>query len=81
MHFLREYRDNKDGYVKLICEKMIPAVSKQGIAKFNDVFCEKGFFNENQSIKILTVGKNMVSYQGFMQMSSPIQMELKLQIS
>ena len=55
--FPREYRDNKDGYVKLICEKMIPAVSKQGIAKFNDVFCEKGFFNENQSIKILTVGK------------------------
>ena len=36
---------------------MIPAVSRQGIAKFNDVFCEKGFFNENQSIKILTVGK------------------------
>ena len=42
---------------KLICEKMIPAVRKQGIAKYNDVFCEKGFFNENQSIKILTVGK------------------------
>ena len=78
--FPREYRDNKDGYVKLICEKMIPAVSKQGIAKFNDVFCEKDFFNENQSIKILTVGKNMVLYQGFMQMNSPIQMELKLQI-
>ena len=32
--FPREYRDNKDGYVKLICEKMIPAVRKQGIAKY-----------------------------------------------
>ena len=55
--FPKDFRDDKDGYVKLICEKMIPAVSRQGIAKFNDVFCEKGFFNEDQSIEILSVGK------------------------
>ena len=38
--FPEEYIDNKEGFVDLICNKMIPAVSEQGIAIFNDVFCE-----------------------------------------
>ena len=32
---------DKEGYIKIICDEMIPAVKKQGIAKFNDIFCEK----------------------------------------
>ena len=53
-----EYEDNHDGYVDLICNQIIPEVKKQGIAIFNDVFCEKGFFNEEQSIRILNCGKS-----------------------
>ena len=41
----------------LICSEMIPQVAKQGIAKFNDVFCEKGYFNIDQSRHILLTGK------------------------
>jgi len=52
-----EFKDNHDGYVDLICNEMIPAVSDQGIAKFNDVFCENGYFNAEQSKRILDVGK------------------------
>ena len=52
-----EYKSNPESYIDLICNEMIPEVKKQGIAIFNDVFCEEGFFNENQSIKILNCGK------------------------
>jgi imidazolonepropionase len=36
---------------------MIPKVAKQGFAIFIDVFCEKGYFNPEQSRRILNVGK------------------------
>ena len=53
-----EYKSNPDSYVEVICNDIIPAIKKQGIAIFNDVFCEKGYFNEEQSIRILNCGKN-----------------------
>ena len=55
--FPHEYEKNHEGYVKLICNEMIPEVAKQGIAVFNDVFCEKGYFSQEQARKILNVGK------------------------
>lgn len=55
--FPEEYIDNKEGFVDLICNKMIPAVSEQGIAIFNDVFCENGYFSPSQAERILKVGK------------------------
>ena len=48
-----EFNGNANAYVNLICNEMIPAVSKQGIAKFCDVFCEVGYFDLLQSSKIL----------------------------
>ena len=55
--FPKEFIEKQDAYVDLICEKMIPAVAKQGIARFNDVFCEDGYFDVNQTRKILFEGK------------------------
>ena len=55
--FPPEFENNPDGYVDLICNEMIPAVAKQGIAKFNDVFCEDGYFTLEQTRKILQIGK------------------------
>ena len=54
--FPNEYKDDHLGYVELICKEMIPAVSDQGIAKFNDVFCEKDYFSINESRQILECG-------------------------
>lgn len=55
--FPKEYSDDHDGYVNLICNEMIPAVAAQGIAVFNDVFCEEGYFTVAQSKRILETGK------------------------
>ena len=52
----KEYADDIDSYVDLICDSMIPQVAEQGIAIFNDVFCEKGYFNLKQSERILKKG-------------------------
>ncbi|NHZ87280.1 MAG: imidazolonepropionase, partial [Planctomycetia bacterium] len=52
-----EYKNNPDDYIDLICEKMIPAVAKQGIAKYCDVFCENGYFSVTQARRILETAK------------------------
>ena len=52
----KEYNGDVNSYVDLICDSMIPQVAEQGIAIFNDVFCEKGYFNLDQSKRILKKG-------------------------
>jgi imidazolonepropionase len=51
-----EFSDDHKGYIQLICDEMIPAVSEQGIAQFNDVFCEKDYFSVNESRQVLESG-------------------------
>jgi len=52
-----EYNGKTDEYVKLITEEMIPKIADKKLAKFCDVFCEKGVFNIAQSRKILQAGR------------------------
>jgi len=51
--FPPEYEDNHDGYVDLICSEMIPAVAREKLAEYCDVFCEKGYFSVENARKIL----------------------------
>jgi len=55
--FPQEFKNDHEGYVDLICNEMIPKVGKQGIAIFNDVFCENGYFDVDQTRRILNMGK------------------------
>ena len=56
--FPKDFLENKEAFVRLICEEMIPAVHEQGIAEFIDVFCEEGYFSIEQSRKIIEIGKS-----------------------
>ena len=49
-----EYKDDHEGYVRLICEDMLPAVAAQGLAEYCDVFCESGVFSVEESRRILS---------------------------
>ena len=51
-----EYKQNRDEYVRLVCEEMMPLVKEQGIAKFCDVFCEADTFTAEESRRILEAG-------------------------
>jgi imidazolonepropionase len=48
-----EYRDRPDDYVDRIVRRTLPAVAREGLARFCDVFCEPGFFTVAQSERIL----------------------------
>ena len=44
---------DREGYVKLICEEMIPQVEELKLAEFCDVFCDQGVFTPAEAEKIL----------------------------
>lgn len=51
--FPRKYANNKEGYIDLICNEILPIVAKENLADFVDVFCDKGFFTVIQTDRIL----------------------------
>ncbi|HLW36463.1 MAG TPA: imidazolonepropionase [Chthoniobacterales bacterium] len=46
-----------DKYVDLVINEMLPRVAKEKLAEFCDVFCERNYFDVEQSRKILTAAK------------------------
>ncbi len=48
-----EYKSDPNKYVEIICERMLPYLAKRHMARFCDVFCEKGYFSVEQSREIL----------------------------
>jgi imidazolonepropionase len=53
-----DHRDNPDEYVRIICDEIIPAAAQRKLADYVDVFCERGAFTPEQSIRILNAAKN-----------------------
>jgi len=54
--FPADYRNDRDGYVELIINEMIPMVASEELADFIDVFCDEGFFTVEQTDRILMAG-------------------------
>ncbi|WP_285766904.1 imidazolonepropionase [Peribacillus sp. SI8-4] len=52
-----DYKGREDEFVDHLIHDMLPIVSKEKLAEFNDVFCEKGVYTPEQSERILTAGK------------------------
>ncbi len=48
---------NKEKYIQLVIEEMIPAVATEKLADYIDVFCEQGFFTVEETIRIVEAGK------------------------
>lgn len=51
------FKENHQGYIDLIINEMLPAIVKEGLADFIDVFCEEGFFSKAETIEICNAGK------------------------
>jgi imidazolonepropionase len=47
---------NKQDYIKLVTEEMIPAVAEENLADYIDVFCEEGFFSPDETEQIVKEG-------------------------
>ena len=52
----REYAGRQSEYVDLVIREMIPAVAKENLAEYIDVFCDTGFFTPEETACILEAG-------------------------
>ena len=57
--FPREFTNNKSEYIDLIVNKMMPQYNEARLIDFVDVFCEKGYFDINQSERVLSKAKEL----------------------
>ncbi|MCF7741296.1 MAG: imidazolonepropionase [Candidatus Marinimicrobia bacterium] len=53
-----KYRNDHQGYIDLITNKMIPEVAEMNLADYADVFCEEGVFSAKESKKVLQAAKD-----------------------
>ena len=52
----RSYIGRQSEYVDLVCREMIPAVARERLADFVDVFCDEGFFTVEETERIMRAG-------------------------
>jgi imidazolonepropionase len=50
------YKEDHDGYIRLIIDEMIPAIAAEKLADYIDVFCEEGFFSPAETERICLAG-------------------------
>lgn len=51
-----EFRENRVAYVDMLVNELIPVIADEGLADFNDVFCDRGFFTVEETDRILEAG-------------------------
>ncbi len=52
----RAYKGRQSEYVEHVCNDMIPAVAKESLADYVDVFCDRGFFTPEETARIIETG-------------------------
>jgi len=53
----QEYKENREEFIRLVCEEMLPAVQAAELAEFCDIFCETGVFTPEETRTVLTAAK------------------------
>ena len=51
-----EFKNNKDGYLDLICNEMLPKIAEEKLADYIDIFCEEGYFSVEDTDRIVSEG-------------------------
>ena len=51
-----QFRNDHEGYIRLIIEEMLPVIAAEKLADYIDVFCETGFFYKEETIRICKAG-------------------------
>ena len=49
----KEYKDNKEGYMDLVINEMLPKVAADKLADYVDIFCEDGYFTVDDTKRLL----------------------------
>ena len=49
----KEYKNNKNGYMDLVINEMLPKVAEEKLADYVDIFCEDGYFTVADTERLL----------------------------
>lgn len=54
--FPMEYKQDHEGYLDLLLNKLLPQIADEGLADFIDAFCETGYFSVDETKRIIEAG-------------------------
>jgi imidazolonepropionase len=54
--FPKEFKENHQGYIRLIIDEMLPQIAAENLADYIDVFCERNYFSLEEMEVILIAG-------------------------
>ena len=54
-----EFRENRAGYVRLLCEDMLPALAEEGLVDAVDAFCERIAFSADETRRVFETAKKL----------------------
>jgi imidazolonepropionase len=54
--FPPEYKDNRNGYIDLMINEMLPVIAEEGLAEYCDAFIDKGYYTLEEGERILRAG-------------------------
>jgi len=52
-----EFKGNKEGYLAMLIDEILPEISDKKLADYIDIFCEKGYFSVEDAVLIMDAGK------------------------
>ncbi len=53
----KEYANNKEGYLQMLIDEVLPVIAREKLADYVDVFCEKGYFSVKDAGLLLAAGQ------------------------
>lgn len=53
-----EFAENKEGYIDLMINEVMPEVKRRGLAEFSDAFCEDKIFSVEETRRIMQAARN-----------------------
>ena len=54
-----EFRDDRDGYLALLSEDLLPTIAREGLARFCDVFVERSAFSVAEARRLLDAARTL----------------------
>jgi imidazolonepropionase len=57
--FPDEYRDRREEYVELLINEMLPAIAREQLAEYADIFCEPHIFGTETAFRVMTVASSL----------------------
>lgn len=54
-----EFKEQRQKYIDIIINEMLPAIANEQLADYCDVFCERNYFSPKETLSILIAAKQL----------------------